>query len=238
MAISHLCTTCGLDLARVRAAVDPHYGLPLVCCPRCRHYQFRRKYPILRRWKQARRILNSFFHLTLRAIIIIELTFVGQNLNRTFVRDFSRAVTSLRNLIAGTGDRLPNSYLLDDLTFVFSWISLSLLGGAFVAGALHHWKRPLAWGAWLTFLILLMFIPYFQDLWRSLTLRLRSPESIGFFRVPPWQRLREEAVGPFAMFALSFVGARIGWMFVRAAEKRRKQKFAKRRAKRRKQQNA
>jgi hypothetical protein len=35
VAISHVCMGCGLDLARVRAAPDPHYGLPLVTCPRC-----------------------------------------------------------------------------------------------------------------------------------------------------------------------------------------------------------
>jgi len=168
---------------------------------------------------------------------MIELTFVAQNLNRTFVRDFGSAVSSLRNLISGSGDRLPNSYLLDDLTFVFWWISLSLVGGAFIAGALRHWKRPLAWGAWFAFLTLLMFIPYFQDLWRSLVVRLRSPESFGFFRPPPWQRLPEEAVGPLAMFIASFAGVPLGWMFIKAAEKSRKRRFTKRRAKRRKQQN-
>ena len=35
MAISHVCLSCGLDLARVRALLEPHYALPVVVCPDC-----------------------------------------------------------------------------------------------------------------------------------------------------------------------------------------------------------
>ncbi len=43
MAISHVCLSCGLDLARVRALLEPRYALPLVVCPDCGWAAVRRK---------------------------------------------------------------------------------------------------------------------------------------------------------------------------------------------------
>ncbi len=43
MAISHVCLSCGLDLARVRARLEPRYALPIVVCPDCGWAAVRRK---------------------------------------------------------------------------------------------------------------------------------------------------------------------------------------------------
>lgn len=43
MAISHVCLSCGLDLARVRALLEPRYALPVVVCPDCGRAAVRRK---------------------------------------------------------------------------------------------------------------------------------------------------------------------------------------------------
>lgn len=58
MPLAHSCASCGCDLSRVAAPLDPVYGLPVVVCPRCgeacaRNSQAGRVLP--RRWSQAAR---------------------------------------------------------------------------------------------------------------------------------------------------------------------------------------
>lgn len=42
MPLAHTCTSCGLDLSRIAAPLDPIYRLPIVVCPECRAAVVRR----------------------------------------------------------------------------------------------------------------------------------------------------------------------------------------------------
>ena len=60
MGISHVCMSCSFDMARVRARLEPHYGLPLVVCPDCGSATVRHK---PRPWRSTRRIGVSLLAL-------------------------------------------------------------------------------------------------------------------------------------------------------------------------------
>jgi hypothetical protein len=74
MAISHLCTSCGLDVARVRALREPLYGLPLVTCPRCGVHAVRRRHPLIARWRQILRLKTSVLVMLVQAALAVGLT--------------------------------------------------------------------------------------------------------------------------------------------------------------------
>lgn len=52
MAISHACPRCGTSLTRVRAPLDPIYGLAIVICPGCRAASVRRRPPAAAAWRK------------------------------------------------------------------------------------------------------------------------------------------------------------------------------------------
>ena len=60
MAISHVCLSCGLDLARVRALLESHYALPVVVCPDCGWAAVRRKH---KGWRSLYHLLVSLLTL-------------------------------------------------------------------------------------------------------------------------------------------------------------------------------
>lgn len=70
MAVSHACASCGLELASIRAAPDPHYGLAVVVCPRCRTACTRSRPDIVRWWRSVRRPLRSALLLALQLVIL------------------------------------------------------------------------------------------------------------------------------------------------------------------------
>ncbi|MDF1809030.1 MAG: hypothetical protein P1U42_04975 [Phycisphaerales bacterium] len=68
---SHICPTCLVELARIRAVPDPHYGLPVVVCPGCNAACVRTKHPDREFWRQylrtniAIRLVIGKFAMTL-----------------------------------------------------------------------------------------------------------------------------------------------------------------------------
>jgi len=60
------------ELARVRAAPDPHYGLAVVVCPSCEHACVRTRHPDIQFWRNFRRLLQS-----LRSLVITVLLSIG-----------------------------------------------------------------------------------------------------------------------------------------------------------------
>ena len=68
MAISHVCISCGLDLARVRALLESHYALPVVVCPDCGRAAVRHK---PRAWRSFRRLAVSLMLLAVQLGLIV-----------------------------------------------------------------------------------------------------------------------------------------------------------------------
>ena len=69
---SHLCVSCGWDLAKIRATPDPAYGLLIVACPRCdTHAVKRRVHP-------TQEIVHWFLKLDLGVTMLgMQLIFLG-----------------------------------------------------------------------------------------------------------------------------------------------------------------
>lgn len=71
MSIAHVCSECGCDLARTRPVRDPHYGLPLVSCPRCGRIAVRQRHPVTLHWRQTVRIVRALLTLIVQSILLI-----------------------------------------------------------------------------------------------------------------------------------------------------------------------
>ncbi len=55
MAISHVCQSCGFDLAATRPIHDPYYRLPVVICPKCETAAVRMRHPFQQMWRTVMR---------------------------------------------------------------------------------------------------------------------------------------------------------------------------------------
>jgi hypothetical protein len=136
MAISHLCISCGWDLARVRVRRDPHYGLPLVHCPECGHTAVRRRHPISDRWRALLRLLTSLLAIVLQLaaaafflpMVIAACMEIGQGMPADTFRYYDPR----------------DAVLFGALVFL-----LALGTGAWFTAGLHHWRR---WVPWLVFI--------------------------------------------------------------------------------------
>jgi len=71
MAISHLCISCGFDLARVRVRPDPFYALPIVICPDCGDAAVRRRHPMQQAWRTVLRLKTSLIALAFQLAMLI-----------------------------------------------------------------------------------------------------------------------------------------------------------------------
>jgi len=87
MAISHVCISCGLDLARVRARLEPRYALPIVVCPDCGLTTVRRK---PRAWRSFRRLMLSLATLAAQLGLVVTglagLLAVSEHMGDVFAR--------------------------------------------------------------------------------------------------------------------------------------------------------
>ena len=68
MAISHVCLSCGLDLTRVRAPLEPRYALPIVVCPDCGLTAVRRK---PRAWRSFRSLAVTLVVLAAQVGLVV-----------------------------------------------------------------------------------------------------------------------------------------------------------------------
>ena len=64
VAKSHICPSCLTELARIRAVLDVHYGLPIVVCPSCSAATVRTRHPDIEFWRGVRR-----FHWAMRNLL-------------------------------------------------------------------------------------------------------------------------------------------------------------------------
>jgi len=132
MAISHLCTTCGADLARVRARREPHYGLPLVVCPHCGTPAVRRRHPLQRRWQSGRQLALSLTVILAQILLLIGFIVLTTVVCVQFGDDFS--------------DRRINFRQVGMTAIVaLSFGLLPVAIGTWLTAGLRHWRRAAAW---------------------------------------------------------------------------------------------
>lgn len=134
---SHVCFSCGLDLAPVRAVPDPHYALPVVVCPRCETASVRRRRdPVIQGYRAATRLTKSTSVLGLQALLTLVL-----------LLGYGFTIFGLENLaqdLKVAPARLPIALIEGiDLTRWGARDRLAVLGASLVTTAA-------AGGAWLT----------------------------------------------------------------------------------------
>lgn len=143
MAISHLCPTCGLDLARTRARRDPSLGLPIVLCPACATASARRRHPLIVMWRRGLRIRRSFWSLVGQfALLAILLLSVGRS-SQTIARWTTEGATTLPALVLGAFriDQGPGVATHPDaLSAVTLWLGASAVAGVWLGATLPHWR--------------------------------------------------------------------------------------------------
>ncbi len=172
MAIAHVCVHCGWDLARVRPAREPHYGMMLVRCPHCGAAAVRSRHPVQKAWREFLRLDFALTLIGVRLVGIVALTFfwsvacvIGLALASRLGSEESRIDPEARLLIA-----------------IF-YFALPLLLGAFLSAAFAHiarWKVWLGWLAWSAAVLAIISLhgPFGSDfdprssqlLWRGETL--------------------------------------------------------------------
>jgi len=139
MAISHLCMTCGADLAPIRARREEHYGLPLVLCPRCGTAAVRRQRP-LRRWRATRRLGISL------AALLAQLALLTGFISLTIVVCVMFGEEMARGHF---GIDQPETTVI--LALSFGLLPLGL--GTWLTAGLRHWRGA---AAWITFALLVL----------------------------------------------------------------------------------
>jgi hypothetical protein len=127
VAIVHLCPQCGLDLARVRARREPHYGFMIVTCPGCLRVAVRRPHPLRRFWRGLRRL---DWVLTLLALnVVAGGALVGLAVVAVVLFLFATAQFPLGDLWDEAG------------LWLLAWLALPpILVGAWMRTGLPHWR--------------------------------------------------------------------------------------------------
>lgn len=134
-----------MELARLAAPPDQHYGLPVVVCPRCTVASVRRPYAGGARWRTFLRTLATARHMLFGVSMFGLLVLLGvvccgvisEGVSDAFYRQPPGAIFSPNDIVR---ERLHNWWM--DIGFVVVpawlvlWPVLGLLGGAWFP----HWR--------------------------------------------------------------------------------------------------
>jgi hypothetical protein len=140
MPMAHVCAGCGENLARVRALIEPHYGLPLIVCPRCESPCVRRRHPIVAGWRAAWRIMRVAFALVVRLVAIV-----------LFFAVWMAFIVTLAGTIESYG--WQSALFTDREIIAVGIIGLPLVIGAVLRVLLYHLRPWLMWLLWAAFCI-------------------------------------------------------------------------------------
>jgi hypothetical protein len=147
--LSHLCVDCGLDLRHERSAIEPHYGLPLVICPRCGCAAVRRRHPFVRAWPNTRRFICALRTILIQSALIAFLS----ALMLQACGDLSRTM----GLYVPFGRRSLIDLLLHEWSSLIGWgLVPPIMVGAWLTCGLGHLGRTrafLLWSGWIVFLV-------------------------------------------------------------------------------------
>ena len=222
VAISHVCMSCGLDLARQRVRVEPHYHLPIVTCPRCNWTCVRRRHPIQARWRAFLRAFAS-----IRAMIL--QVFAGAILAVTTI--------GISGWLADVLHTLPiYGFQNYDIRFpLVSALCCAIATGVWLTAAFGHWKPIPRWFCWWGLIVGLVSI---EPLWN---LSEPARAAMGFDTTPvriDLQQWRDQLVLVVALAIVAIIGVPLGQAARRSHRKYRANKFRKRLAQRRKRRLA
>jgi hypothetical protein len=138
----------------VRVAPDPHYGLPMVTCPRCGATAVRRRDPVEARLRSTRRVLASLSTLGLQIVtLILFMSLVTVVCNELRIEDVERVLR---------GEPRPVAEVFYGLLVV------PIAVGAWLTAGLGHWPR---WAAWAAFFLLALAVVSINVILEPLVMR-------------------------------------------------------------------
>ncbi|MEM9560840.1 MAG: hypothetical protein AAF995_11075 [Planctomycetota bacterium] len=203
---SHVCISCGLDLAHQRAALDPPYRLPVVVCPRCGAASVRRRVDsVVGGWRRLARTLRSLALLAVQVILVLVLLlgfgFAAFGIER--VAEDVRLAPLRLPLALADGTDLGRVEARERLaTMATSLLAGAAAGGAWLSIGFTHLRRFTPWIVWACVLSFFAFArPAFEglDVWfASLTGETRR------YRGPDGDDLAFRGVAVAVWFVLAF----------------------------------
>lgn len=164
MAISHICLTCGLDLARVRAQFDAALGLPVVTCPECGRHCVRRRHPLIAGWRRGFRLRTALWtligQLVVTVVMAVQIAAISRRIAEEMIADDSTLIAIVRNAYrvqAGPGGFDVGGVGPWSMT---TWLVASVLVGVWLGSAFPHWRSWAIVPLWALWLIAMLSIEY------------------------------------------------------------------------------
>lgn len=214
MAVSHICLSCGLDLARVRAVTEPQYGLPVVVCPECSTGVVRRKDVLTARWREAVRTAAAVRAILSR--ILSGALLMGASVGAVFLLE-AGGDSQGRSILEMPGVLLrgDSSWTSDDgwawvVIFFMAWAGVEAAVGILLSVGLAHWRpRALPWVVWASGLVLLLSLnPATFPVRAAMGWALGDPVA---YDGPGWAVWADRIVVGLGAMAAAPLGVPLGW---------------------------
>lgn len=153
MSRTHICLGCGFELAGVRAPPDPHYGLPVVVCPRCELACVRHpKDPLIALFHNGLRLRRSLLSLGCQLILAFAIAASFAGMFMTYTDEFlePRGLTpaeSIRVLFSGGLSTREYGYSAagEMAMMAVGFITGAIFTGAWLTSCLGHIRRRRVW---------------------------------------------------------------------------------------------
>jgi hypothetical protein len=215
--ISHICTRCGVDLARVRPTIDPQYALPLVTCPRCAQVAVRRHHPLPLTARRAWRAAWAVVALLVQMSLVVLITVLSLERIHRLAEFVERSLGGLR-------------LHREDAVGLAVFAGIGVVVGVWLTAGLSHWRRASAfvgWGLWLVVWIWIIHV------FLAIGAAIDAVAGSRFWRFIDFEAiaLHSEAVVP--LLSVAFLGVPIGLAARRTVAHVRSERWRSRRAKRR-----
>lgn len=143
---AHICIQCGLSLARVHAPPDPHYGLPVVVCPRCHAASVRRPFAGDATRRAAVRAWHTAARLFIRLVLLLAASAITVGMTGEIAGKLERACRRqpLYALLLpddhGTRDRLASELAREGTVVVGVWALAWVATGLTAGVTFPHWR--------------------------------------------------------------------------------------------------